>query len=44
MVIPEAHVVAQFRTVMQKTDGLLGPALFHAGADIPVILGIFSNL
>lgn len=30
--------------VMQKTDSLLGSALFHAGADIPVILGIFSNL
>ncbi len=28
----------------QKTDSLWGSILFHAGADIPVILGIFSNL
>ncbi len=33
-----------FGFVMQKTDSLLGSALFHAGADIPTILGIFSNL
>ena len=30
--------------VMQKTDSLLGSALFHAGSDIPIIMGIFSNL
>jgi len=30
--------------IMQKTDSLLGSALFHAGANIPTILGIFSNL
>jgi len=29
---------------MLKIDSLLGSVLFHAGADIPVILGIFSNL
>lgn len=28
----------------QKTDSLWGSILFHAGMDIPVILGIFSNL
>lgn len=33
-----------FGAVMQKTDSLLGAVLFHAGSDIPVILGIFSNL
>ena len=33
-----------FGAVMQKTDSLLGSFLFHAGSDIPVILGIFSNL
>ena len=33
-----------FGAVMQKTDSLLGSVLFHAGSDIPVILGIFSNL
>ncbi|HEX4921036.1 MAG TPA: CPBP family intramembrane glutamic endopeptidase, partial [Candidatus Bathyarchaeia archaeon] len=30
--------------LMQKTNGLLGSVLFHAGSDIPVFLGIFSNL
>lgn len=30
--------------VMQRTDGLWGSALFHAGMDIPIMLGIFSNL
>lgn len=30
--------------VMQRTDSLLGPVLFHAGSDIPVFIGIFSNL
>ena len=30
--------------VMQKTDSLLGSALLHAGSDIPIIMGIFSNL
>jgi len=30
--------------VMQKTDSLLGSAIFHAGSDIPIIMGIFSNL
>lgn len=29
--------------VMQKTDGVWGSILFHAGMDIPIILGIFSN-
>jgi len=28
----------------QKTDSIWGSILFHAGMDIPVILGIFSNL
>lgn len=30
--------------VMQKTDSIWGSILFHAGTDIPVFLGIFSNL
>ena len=30
--------------VMQKTNSLLGSALFHAGSDLSVFLGIFSNL
>ena len=28
---------------MQKTDAVWGSILFHAGMDIPIILGIFSN-
>jgi len=32
-----------FGAVIQKTDSLIGSILFHAGTDIPVILGIFSN-
>ncbi len=30
--------------LMQKTDNLWGSVLFHAGMDIPILLGIFSNL
>jgi membrane protease YdiL (CAAX protease family) len=30
--------------LMQKTDSIWGSILFHAGMDIPVIVGIFSNL
>lgn len=30
--------------ITQKTDSLWGAILFHAGTDIPVALGIFSNL
>jgi len=30
--------------IVQKTDSLLGSILFHAGMDIPIFLGIFSNL
>ncbi len=29
--------------IMQRTDSILGSALFHAGTDIPVFIGIFSN-
>lgn len=29
--------------VTQKTDAVWGSILFHAGMDIPIILGIFSN-
>jgi membrane protease YdiL (CAAX protease family) len=32
-----------FGAVTQKTNSLIGSILFHAGTDIPVILGIFSN-
>lgn len=30
--------------IMQKTDSIWGSVLFHAGMDIPIFLGIFSNL
>lgn len=30
--------------LMQKTDSILGSVLFHAGSDIAIFLGIFSNL
>jgi len=33
-----------FGGVMQDTDSLLGSVLFHAAADIPVILAVFSVL
>jgi membrane protease YdiL (CAAX protease family) len=33
-----------FGAVMQKTDSIIGAFLFHAGADIPVILAVFSGL
>ena len=29
--------------IMQRTDSIMGSVLFHAGTDIPVFLGIFSN-
>jgi membrane protease YdiL (CAAX protease family) len=30
--------------ITQKTDSVWGSILFHAGTDIPIFLGIFSNL
>ena len=30
--------------VMHKTDSIIGPILLHAGTDIPIFIGIFSNL
>lgn len=33
-----------FGAVMQKTDSIIASILFHAGADIPVILAVFSSL
>jgi membrane protease YdiL (CAAX protease family) len=33
-----------FGTVIQKTKSLWPAILFHAGMDISVMLGIFSNL
>ena len=30
--------------IMQRTGSILGSTLFHAGTDIPIFLGIFSNL
>jgi membrane protease YdiL (CAAX protease family) len=30
--------------LMQRTDGIWASILFHAGTDIPIMLGIFSNL
>jgi hypothetical protein len=32
-----------FGALAQKTNSLIGSILFHAGTDMPVILGIFSN-
>ena len=29
--------------IMQRTDSIIGSTLFHAGTDIPVFIGIFSN-
>ncbi len=29
--------------LMRRTNSLLGPAIFHAGADVPIILALFSN-
>jgi len=33
-----------FGLIMQKTNSIIGAILFHAGADIPVILAVFSHL
>jgi membrane protease YdiL (CAAX protease family) len=30
--------------VMQRTNSVIGSILFHAGTDIPIFIGIFSNL
>lgn len=30
--------------VIQKTDSLWGSVLFHAGTDIPIVIGLLSNL
>ena len=30
--------------IMQHTDSIIGSALFHAGTDIPIFLGVFSNI
>jgi membrane protease YdiL (CAAX protease family) len=30
--------------LMQRTDSIIGSVLFHAGTDIPVFIGIFSNI
>jgi len=30
--------------IMQRTDSIIGSILFHAGTDIPVFIGIFSNI
>lgn len=35
---------AIFATLAYKTDSLWGAVLFHAGADIPVVIGIFSTM
>ena len=29
---------------MQKTDSIWGSVLFHAGLDVPVVIGLYSNL
>jgi membrane protease YdiL (CAAX protease family) len=33
-----------FAYMMQKTDSIIGPAIFHAAMDIPAVLAIFSFL
>ena len=33
-----------FATLAYKTDSLWGAVLFHAGADIPVVVGLFSTM
>lgn len=30
--------------IMQKTDSVLGAVFFHAGTDIAIFIGVFSNL
>jgi membrane protease YdiL (CAAX protease family) len=30
--------------IMQKTESIIAPILIHAGTDIPIFIGIFSNL
>ena len=30
--------------VMRRTDSIIGPILLHAGTDIPIFIGIFSNI
>ncbi len=30
--------------IMRKTDSIIAPILIHAGTDIPIFIGIFSNL
>ncbi|MCW3999411.1 MAG: CPBP family intramembrane metalloprotease [Candidatus Bathyarchaeota archaeon] len=30
--------------IMQRTDSIIGSVLFHAGTDMPVFIGIFSNI
>ena len=30
--------------LMRKSDGIWGSVLFHAGMDIPIMMGMFSNL
>jgi membrane protease YdiL (CAAX protease family) len=30
--------------IMQRTNSIMGSVLFHAGTDIPVFLGVFSNI
>ncbi len=30
--------------IMQRTDSIIGSTLFHAGTDIPVFIGVFSNI
>jgi len=30
--------------IIQRTDSLLAAILFHAGADVVLVIGLFSNL
>ncbi|MCP4901166.1 MAG: CPBP family intramembrane metalloprotease [bacterium] len=30
--------------VMQKTESIIGPTLFHAGADVIIVLGVFHSM
>lgn len=43
-VIAVTLLAVAWGAIMQKTDNIWGSILFHAGMDIPIMLGIFSNL
>jgi membrane protease YdiL (CAAX protease family) len=44
LMVPVLFLDLAYGPIMQKTNSLLGTVVFHAGSDIPVVLGIFTNL